>query len=57
VSNLKFLREDEKLRLVGELYKENSETNLLDKFKSFISILDKKRNIEISNYLNEWKTI
>jgi hypothetical protein len=30
---------------------------LFTKFKSFISILDKKRNLNISDYLEEWKII
>jgi organic radical activating enzyme len=54
LNNLVNLREDEIERLKTEINREIDEKEL-DKFKSFISLLDTKRNLNIGNYLKEWK--
>lgn len=56
INDIKYLREDEKLRLINELYKEEDPT-LYQKFVSFIKILDKTRKINIGDYIEEWKII
>ena len=50
------MREDEVDRLKIEL---NKESNLkeVDKFHSFIRLMDKARKVNIEDYLPEWKTI
>jgi organic radical activating enzyme len=56
ISNIKHLREDEKNRLISELNKDVDEKHL-NKFISFITLLDKKRNLKISDFLKEWNNI
>ena len=54
LSNLTYLRQDEIERLRIELFKPKNEDHVR-RFFSFITLLDKKRNVEISDYLEEWK--
>ena len=54
VDNLKHLREDEIQRLKIELFKEFNPKDV-DRFYSFISLMDKARKVDIRNYLPEWK--
>lgn len=56
ISNIKHLREDEKNRLISELNKDVDEKHL-NKFISFITLLDKKRNLKIGDFLKEWNNI
>jgi hypothetical protein len=56
INNIKHLREDEKNRLISELNKDVDEKHL-NKFISFITLLDKKRNIKIGDFLKEWNNI
>lgn len=53
-NNLKHLREDERERLRAELYKESNEIEF-DKFIRFSKILDKQRNLKMSEFLPEWE--
>jgi hypothetical protein len=52
VSNIKYLKSYEKERLISEIFKENNSSN---KFYNFVNIIDKKRNLKISDSLIEWK--
>ena len=54
IDNLQYLREDEKNRLVTELFKDADEDSM-DKFKNFTYLLDNKRGVKITDYLPEWK--
>ena len=54
MSNIQYLREDERLRLEAELFKEVDEKEV-DKFYGYITLLDAKRKVSIGDYLNEWK--
>jgi hypothetical protein len=54
LSDLTYLRQDEIERLRIELFKPKNEDHVR-RFFSFITLLDKKRNVEIGNYLEEWK--
>ena len=56
LNNLVYLREDERLRLEAELLKETNEEEF-EKFKSYINLLDKKRNNDIRIALPEWKNL
>lgn len=56
LNNLVHLREDERLRLEAELLKETNEEEF-EKFKSYINLLDKKRNNDIRIALPEWKNL
>lgn len=56
ISNIKHLRDDEKNRLISELNKDVDEKHL-NKFISFITLLDKKRNLKIGDFLKEWNNI
>jgi organic radical activating enzyme len=56
LNNLVHLREDERLRLEAELLKETKEEEF-EKFKSYINLLDKKRNNDIRIALPEWKNL
>ena len=52
MNNIPNLHEDEVVRLTDELYK--NETSELEKFYTYINMLDKKRNVNISENLLEW---
>jgi len=54
LDNLKYLRDDETQRLKIELFKEHTQKEV-DRFYSFINIMDKTRNVKIGDYLPEWK--
>jgi hypothetical protein len=54
MSNIQYLREDERLRLETELFKEVDEKEI-DKFYGFITLLDAKRRVNIGDYLIEWR--
>jgi sulfatase maturation enzyme AslB (radical SAM superfamily) len=54
LSNIKYLRDDEKNRLITELTKESNPEDL-DKFIKFTYILDNKRGVKITDVLHEWK--
>lgn len=54
ISNIKHLNEYELNRLKAELFDESYKDEIV-KFKSFMSLLDAKRNIFIGDYLPEWK--
>jgi organic radical activating enzyme len=56
LNNLVHLREDERLRLEAELLKDTNEEEF-EKFKSYIDLLDKKRNNDIRIALPEWKDL
>lgn len=53
LNSIQFLRDDEKARLLAELNKEVVEKDF-ERFIEFIKLLDRKRNINIKNYLQEW---
>lgn len=53
LNSIQFLRDDEKVRLLAELNKEVVEKDF-ERFIEFIKLLDRKRNINIKNYLQEW---
>ena len=53
ISNIKYLNNFELDRLKAELYAEIAPEEF-DKFKNFIYLLDKKRNLDIRNYLKEY---
>jgi hypothetical protein len=53
ISNIKHLNNFELDRLKAELYAEIESTEF-DKLKNFIYLLDKKRNVDIRNYLKEY---
>jgi organic radical activating enzyme len=55
ISNIQHLNEYELERLKTELFSESYKEEI-SKFKSFISLLDAKRNVFIGDYLPEWKT-
>lgn len=55
LSNIQYMREDEVDRLKIELFK-NANKRDIDRMYSFISIMDRTRNIYIGDYLPEWKT-
>jgi sulfatase maturation enzyme AslB (radical SAM superfamily) len=54
LNNIKYLRDDEKNRLITELTKESNLEDL-DKFIKFTYILDNKRGVKITEVLHEWK--
>lgn len=54
INDLDYLREDEKNRLLAELNKP-SDIKDFDKLIKFINILDKKRNVLITDFLPEFK--
>jgi len=54
ISNIQHLNEYELERLKTELFSESYKEEI-SKFKSFISLLDAKRNVFIGDYLPEWK--
>lgn len=54
LNNIKYLRDDEKNRLITELTKESNPEDL-DKFIKFTYILDNKRGVKITEVLHEWK--
>lgn len=54
LSNIKHLREDEIIRLKSEINR-TADPSEVEKFYSFIKLLDLKRNVKIGNYLEEWK--
>jgi organic radical activating enzyme len=54
ISNIQHLNEYELERLKTELFSESYKEEI-SKFKSFISLLDAKRNVFIGDYLSEWK--
>jgi hypothetical protein len=54
LSNLKNLNNYELERLKAELYAD-CEENAIEKFINFIKLLDTKRNVNILDYLPEWK--
>jgi hypothetical protein len=56
INNIKHLREDEKNRLISELNKDVDKKHF-NKFISFITLLDKKRNLKIGDFLKEWNNI
>lgn len=56
LKNIKNLRIDEYNRLEAELNRETTEIQI-DDFYSFNKLLDIKRNLNISDYLSEWKEI
>jgi hypothetical protein len=51
LSNIQYMREDEVERLKIELFKDNNKEN---DFIDFVKILDKTRNLKITDYLPEW---
>jgi hypothetical protein len=54
LNDLKYLRIDEVERLKIELFKPHDQDDVR-KFFNFTSLLDLSRNVEIGNYLEEWK--
>jgi len=54
LSNTKNLNSYELERLKAELYAD-CEENAIEKFINFIKLLDTKRNVNIWDYLPEWK--
>ena len=54
LTNIKHLNNFEYERLKTELYADSEESSL-EKFITFIKLLDTKRNLNIGNYLPEWK--
>lgn len=56
LSNIKHMRPDEVERLKVELFKPFTDTDI-DRFHSFIRIMDKTRKVNIEDYLPEWKNI
>lgn len=56
LDNLIYLRDDERLRLEAELLKERDDEEF-EKFKSYIQLLDQKRNNDIRIALPEWKNL
>jgi hypothetical protein len=54
LNNIKYLRDDEKNRLITELTKQSNPEDL-DKFIKFTYILDNKRGVKITDILHEWK--
>ena len=55
LSSIKYLTKEELNRFESEINTKDSIENF-KKFKNFISILDKKRNVYIGDYLKEWDT-
>lgn len=56
LSNIKYMREDEVERLKIELFKPFTQREV-DRFHSFMKIMDKTRKVHIEDYLPEWKGI
>ena len=54
LNNINFLRKDEIERLKIELFKPFTEKEL-NRFYSFVNIMDKTRKVKIGDYLPEWK--
>lgn len=54
MSNIQYLREDERPRLEVELFIEVNEKEV-EKFYEHITLLDAKRKVSIGDYLNKWK--
>lgn len=54
LQNVKYLSLDEKKRLEVELYRK-AEQKDIDRFYSFVRVMDKTRNVNIEDYLPEWK--
>ena len=54
LDNLKYLRIDEVERLKIELFKPRDEEDV-NKFYHFVSLLDLTRNVQVGDYLEEWK--
>ena len=53
LNNIKYLTNEELVRFESEINTNGSIENF-KKFKTFISMLDKKRNVYIGDYLKEW---
>ena len=54
LNNIQFMRKDEIERLKIELFKPFTEKEL-NRFYSFVNIMDKTRNVKIGDYLPEWE--
>jgi hypothetical protein len=54
LDNLQYLRIDEVERLKIELFKPRDEEDV-NKFYHFVSLLDLTRNVQVGDYLEEWK--
>lgn len=54
LENIKYLSTDEKKRLEVELYRK-AEQRDIDRFYSFVRVMDKTRKVNIEDYLPEWK--
>lgn len=56
LNGIKYMRDDEVERLKIELFKPYPQKHV-DRFHSFMRIMDKTRNVNIEDYLPEWKGI
>jgi len=56
LNGIKYMRDDEIERLKIELFKPYPQKHV-DRFHSFMRIMDKTRNVNIEDYLPEWKGI
>jgi hypothetical protein len=54
LDNIKYMREDEVQRLKIELFRKHTEKDI-QRFYSFISLNDRGRKVNITDYLPEWK--
>ena len=54
LDNIQYMREDEIQRLKIELFKPYTEKEV-NRFYSFMSIMDKTRKVNMLDYLPEWK--
>ena len=54
LKNIEHMREDEIQRLKIELFREHTEKDV-NRFYSFIRLMDRGRKVNIIDYLPEWK--